>query len=304
MKKTASHTQRDIYQEITNSIIAAIEAGAGDCILPWHRKGAMLSIPANAITKRSYNGINVFLLWVTAESMGYLTNEWATYRQWQEAGAQVRKREKSTTIIFYKEIRTGEIDEDTNEEEIRRVARAFRVFNAAQVDGYESPTLSLPETPNPIAHHDAADALIASTGADIRHGGQNAFYRATEDYIQMPLKSLFTGTETMNGTEGYYAILLHELTHWSGHRSRMNRDLKNRFGSDAYAMEELIAELGASFLCAELAVTPMLRPDHAQYIAHWLDVMKADKKALFTAAARAGEAVKFLNNTKAEPVAV
>lgn len=301
MKKAASHTRTDIYQEITDSIIAAIEAGAGDCALPWHRKGAMHSLPANAITNRPYNGINVFLLWVTAEAKGYLTNEWATYRQWQESGAQVKKGEKSTTVIFYKEYPTGETDED-GEDEIRRVARAFRVFNAAQVDGYESPTLSLPENINPISQHEEAEMLVANTSAEIRHGGQNAFYLPGEDYIQMPLKELFTGTDTMNGTEGYYSTLLHELTHWSGHSSRMNRDLNNRFGDDAYAMEELIAELGASFLCAELGVTPMLRPDHAKYIAHWLEVMKGDKKAIFNAAARAGEAVKFLHNTKAESI--
>lgn len=302
MKKAASHNKRDIYQDITDQIIAAIEAGAGKASLPWHRKGAMHSLPANAITHRPYNGINVFLLWCTAEAEGYLTNEWATYRQWQDAGAQVKKGEKSTTVIFYKEYSTGETDED-GEEEKRRVARAFRVFNAAQVDGYESPTLSLPENIIPITQHEEAEALVANTGANIRHGGQNAFYRPSEDFIQMPLKELFKGTGTISGTEGYYATLLHELTHWSGHGSRMNRDLNNRFGDDAYAMEELVAELGASFLCAELGVTPTLRSDHIQYIAHWLEVMKGDKKSIFTAAAQASQAVQFLTNQHTKAVA-
>lgn len=295
MKKAASHTKRDIYQEITDQIITAIEAGAGKAELPWHRSGAMHTLPVNAITERPYNGINILLLWATAEAKGYLTNNWATYKQWQEAGAQVKKGEKSTTIIFYKEIRTGELDED-GEEEIRRVARAFRVFNADQVDGFEAPSAMLPENINPVTQHEEADALVVNTSADIRHGGQNAFYRPSEDYIQMPVKELFTGTETISSTEGYYATLLHELTHWTGHNSRMNRDLNNRFGDDAYAMEELIAELGASFLCAELGVSPMLRPDHAKYIAHWLEVMKGDKKAIFTAAAQASQAVQFLTS--------
>lgn len=293
MNQAATLTRKDVYQEVTDAIIAAIEAGAGQATLPWHRKGALHSLPQNALSNRPYNGINTVMLWAMAEWKGYVSNLWATYKQWQEAGAQVRTGEKSTTIIFYKEFSTGETD-DEGEEETRRVARAFRVFNAAQVDGFTLPVQALPSASDPVARHEAAEALIAGAGADIRHGGQNAFYRPSMDYIQMPDKALFTGTDTITSTEGYYATLLHELTHWTGHASRTDRDLSGRFGENAYAMEELIAELGASFLCAELGVTPALRPDHAAYIAHWLEIMKGDKRAIFTASAQASQAAQFL----------
>lgn len=151
----------------------------------------------------------------------------------------------------------------------------------------------LPDLP-PIQRIARADALIAQTRAEILHGGDQAFYTRKYDCIQMPHERLFTASDTGKRSEDYYAVLFHELTHWSGVENRLNRELGKRFGDHAYAMEELIAELGSAFLCGSLSITPQPRPDHAGYIAHWLDVMKADKRAIFTAAAKASEAISFL----------
>ena len=183
----------------------------------------------------------------------------------------------------------------------------YWVFNAEQVmseacfqhDGYEMP--EVPEV-SPIERTARVDAFIAATGAVVRHGGQSAYYDVKADHIQMPDEGLFTGTDTscgthasgMNATEAYYSTLLHEACQWPGHKSRLDRDLGLRFGRQAYAAEELIAELGAAVLCADLQVTPSLRDDHAAYIDHWLKIMKADKKAIFTAAAKANRALEYL----------
>ncbi|MEL6445871.1 MAG: zincin-like metallopeptidase domain-containing protein [Bacteroidota bacterium] len=281
----------DVYSTITDSIIEAIEAGQGTSTLPWHRAGDPLSRPRNVLTGNAYNGINILALWVSAMKRHFTAGTWGTYRQWQEAGAQVRKGEKSTVVVFYKELPPKDDGEDEDEGP-RRVARSFRVFNADQVDGYTPPELP---AVSEVERNTQADAFVRATGADIRHGGGRAFYRQTTDHIQMPDLVRFTATATSTTTEGYYTTLFHELTHWSGHPARCARDLTGRFGDDAYAMEELIAELGAAFLAADLRVSPQPRLDHAGYIAHWLRVLKADSRAVFTAAAKASEAATYLS---------
>jgi antirestriction protein ArdC len=172
------------------------------------------------------------------------------------------------------------------------MARASYVFNAAQVDGYQ-PDATAPEAApiDPIAE---ADRLVAATGATIRIGGEEAYFAPKADYIAMPSQSRFTGTATSSATEGWYSTLLHELTHWSGHESRLAREFGKRFGDDAYAMEELVAELGAAFLCGDLGITVEPRPDHADYIGHWLRILKGDRKAIFTAASAANKAAEYL----------
>ena len=152
----------------------------------------------------------------------------------------------------------------------------------------------MPPVTDPVTRDGHAEAFISATGADIRHGGQCAFYRPATDHIQMPERELFTGTQTSSATEAYYGTLLHELTHWTGAKTRCARNLTGRFGSQAYAMEELVAELGSAFLSAELGITPVPRPDHAGYIASWLKVLKEDKRAIFTAASKAAQAADFL----------
>jgi antirestriction protein ArdC len=287
-----STQRRDLHAEITNQLIAAIEADPGQPTLPWRRTGGALHLPVNALTGNAYNGINILNLWVTAEARGFGTPIWGTYRQWSEMGAQVRKGEKSALVIFYREFETDPDPEDEHDNGLRRMARASFVFNASQVDGFEAPLA--PQSLGPIERITGADRFVTSTGASVVHGGERAYFAPSLDRIQMPDEGLFTGSETMTRSEGYYATLVHELVHWSGAKHRLDRDMGKRFGDQAYAAEELVAEIGAAFLCAELGITQGLRPDHAQYLSNWLKLLKDDSRAIFTAAARASEAAAFL----------
>lgn len=295
--KSAS-TRQDIYSEITSQLIAAIEANPGKPKLPWRKSSGPLFMPVNALTQNAYNGINIVSLWVAAEVKSYATPVWATYKQWLEVGAQVRKDEKSSLVIFYKEFDAQPDPDDASDDGKRRVARASRVFNAAQVDGYEAAVQ--PDPLGPIERIAAADLFVSATGARIEHGGDRAYYRPSTDHIQMPSEDAFCGTATMSRSEGYYATLVHELTHWSGAKHRLDREMGKRFGDHAYAAEELVAEIGAAFLCAELQITQEARADHAQYLAQWLTLMKGDQKAIFAAAAKASEAASYLKRLHAE----
>jgi antirestriction protein ArdC len=283
----------DIHQHITNQIVAAIEAGAGEFRLPWHRFTGSIMRPVNVASRKAYQGVNVLTLWAAGDEAGYQAGLWGTYKQWAEAGAQVRKGEKASYVVFYKEITVAGDDENEEENGRRLLARATPVFAAEQVDGYSPP--ALPEPPaNPVEPIEAAEAFIAATGANIVHGGSRACYVPRTDNIHMPPRDVFTGTATSSAAEAYYATKLHELTHWTGIESRCNRQFGKRFGDKAYAMEELVAELGAAFLCADLGITDAPRADHAQYLDSWLHVLRADKKAIFTAASKASQAVNFL----------
>lgn len=287
-----SAPRRDIHADITNQLIAAIEADPGKPAMPWRRTGKPLFMPTNALTGNAYNGINIVSLWVSAEVRGYSVPVWATYKQWRELDCQVRHGEKSSLVIFYKEFETDPNPDDADDDGKRRVARASCVFNASQVDGYALP--NAPEPLGPIERIEAADRFITATGARVEHAGDRAFYRPSTDHIQMPDEGLFCGTETMTRTEGYYATVVHELTHWSGARHRLDREFGKRFGDQAYAAEELVAEIGSAFLCSDLRITQDVRADHAHYLAQWLDLMKSDSRAIFTAAAKASEAVAYL----------
>jgi antirestriction protein ArdC len=281
----------DIHQHITDQIIAAIERGAGEFRLPWHRSASSIMRPVNVASKKPYRGVNVLTLWATADAKGYTSGTWGTYRQWVETSAQVRKGEKAAYIVFYKEITIAAEDEG-DETDTRLFARATPVFAAEQVDGYEPPAQDAPTTV--ITPIEQAEGFVAATGATIVHSGDRAFYRPATDSIHLPPREEFIGTPTSSAAECYYATLLHELTHWTSRETRCNRHLGKRFGDAAYAMEELVAELGAAFLCADLRITDMPRADHAQYLTTWLSVLKTDKKAIFTAASKASEATAFL----------
>lgn len=287
--------RKDVHQQVTDSIISAIEAGAGTWQMPWHRSGEGLNRPLNIDTHNRYRGINVLNLWVAGESRGYSSGLWGTYRQWQNRGCQVRKGEKGATVVFYKELEFDGQNPETGdtETEKRLMARASTVFNAQQVDGYE-PEAVEPVSENPVAPIQQAEAFVAATAAQIRHGGTRAYYSRATDHIQMPERERFLGSETSSATEAYYGTLLHELTHWTGHEERCQRQFGERFGDHAYAMEELVAELGSAFLCADLGIAQEPRADHAAYIDSWLQVLKADKKAIFTAASQASKAADFL----------
>lgn len=280
----------DIHQHITDRLIGAIEAGAGQWQMPWHR-GSGSRRPVNIASGNPYNGVNILALWIEAQVNGYGSHLWGTYRQWAETGASVRKGQKASYVVFYREI---EVDADeTDESDFRRrlFARATPVFNADQVDGHQPSATPSTDGTDQLR---SVDEFVTNTGAAIVHGGACACYIPKLDEIHMPPRQAFTGSTTSTPTEAYYATLLHELTHWTAPAHRCDRNLSNRFGSEAYAMEELIAELGAAFLCSELGITVEPRPDHAQYLAHWLNVLKADKRAIFTAASKAAQAADYL----------
>jgi antirestriction protein ArdC len=284
----------DIHQHITDKIVSAIERGAGDFLLPWHRAAGGIMRPVNVASKKPYRGINVVALWSYAEESGYSSGVWGTYRQWSEAGAQVRKGEKAAFVVFYKELEFAAASETSDAETITRLfARGTPVFAAEQVDGYQAPVIDAPPA-TIITPIEQAEAFVRATGASVSHGGGRAFYRPSTDSIQLPPREAFIGTPTSTPAEAYYSTLLHELTHWTSAEARCNRQLGKRFGDQAYAVEELVAELGAAFLCADLRITAEPRADHAQYLASWLSVLKADKKAIFTAASKASEAATFL----------
>jgi antirestriction protein ArdC len=284
----------DIHQTITDKIVAAVEVGAGDFVMPWHRKKGGLK-PRNVLTDNFYQGVNILALWVEAQSNGYSSNLWGTYRQWSEKGAQVRKGAKSSYVVFYKQVA---IQTDDDDEQLRPMARATPVFNADQVDGWADPAPNAPHDADPVNTLPDVDTFISSTGARIVHGGEQACYHLSIDTIHMPDRSRFIGSPTSSPTETYYSTLCHELIHWTSDKGRCARDLSRRFGSQAYAIEELIAELGAAFLCAELGISSEPRPDHAQYIGSWLKVLKNDKRAVFAAASAAVKATRFLRDTR------
>ena len=236
-------------------------------------------------------------------SKRYISGYWASYKQWQTLGAQVRKSERGSIIVFYKPLDQPEfgIQNATPGEEqkggFRFVARASHVFNAEQVDGWIPP---IQETKSIVQINEEVAAFIDAIGADVRHGFAMARYRRDLDCIEMPNPEMFVGTATSSPTESYHAVLLHELVHHSGAPHRLNREFGKRFGDKSYAFEEIIAELGAAFLCSAFRITNEPRPDHAAYVSSWIDIMNRDTRAIFSAASRAQEAVEYLMVTASE----
>lgn len=285
-----SHTRFDVYRAVTDSIVAAIEAGAGEFVMPWHGDGVAIAKPQNALTHMEYHGVNVLALWAQAYVSGYRSGYWASYKQWQNAGAQVIRGAEGSTIVFFKRIE-GELVEG-EQSTVRLVARASRVFNADQVEGWQQPTAS--RSPGDAQTMKWVETFIAATQAKVYRVGSIACYRILEDHIEMPDFSRFTGSSTISATEAYSATLLHELVHWTGARHRLGR-----FGDGVpkgdLAAEELVAEIGAAFLCADLGVSNQPRLDHAAYVAHWLQLLKNDTRAIFTASRLANQAANYLH---------
>jgi len=280
--------KRDVFQKVTDQIVKAIEEGAGSYRMPWRTSGGFPHSPLNAVTKRPYRGINILVLWATAQEKGYKSGTWATYKQWAELGGQVRKGEKSANVVFWKFFDREEKPETGEERSSKRIpmARDYWVFNSDQVDGYrkvEEIQFSKEE------RIEQADGFFRSLEVKILDGGNRAFYVPADDTVFMPPFGAFK--EALF----YYSVLSHETTHWSGAKHRLNRDMEHRFGTEGYAMEELVAELGAAFLCSELGLPSDPRADHAPYISSWLKALKNDKRAIFTAAAKAQEAVDWMN---------
>jgi antirestriction protein ArdC len=273
--------------------LTSISAPHARLVYVTPHRGVAISAPTNLVSRKKYRGINTLVLWISARAKGYADQTWATYRQWAEAGAQVRKGERATQIVFWdvRPVRGGEQDQPpadpADDKESRRIiAKSYSVFNASQVDGWEAPPA--PELPPPnerIAH---ADNFFAALSIDLRHGGNRAFFSPGGDYIQMPDFRAFTDPLA------YYSVLGHETVHWSGGKARLDRNRHEKYADEAYAFEELIAELGSAFLNADLMLSPAPRPDHAPYIQSWLRVLRNDKRAIFSAAAAAQRAVDYL----------
>ena len=287
----------DVYQRITDQIVAQVEAGAGEWRMPWHTAEAR-GLPVNAVSRKPYRGGNILPLWIAAAMAGYDSHEWATYKQWKEAGAQVRKGERSHLVVFWKFKDQEEVPDATQQEFNDRASRlvlvrGYSVFNAAQVDGYAPEMVPLLPEPERV---DNAEAFFRHTQATIKTGGGRAFYTPISDEIVVPKIERFPEAVS------YYAVLAHELTHWTGHETRLNRDLLTQTGKEDYAREELVAELGAAFLCAGLGLANEPRRDNAAYVASWLKALKNDPKAIFSAASKAQYAADYLYGLQPGPV--
>lgn len=283
----------DIYSRVTHQIISFLKAGTRPWIQPWHSTHAAgpVSRPLRH-NGEPYSGINILTLWGSAMQQRFAAPIWMTFRQALELGGHVRKGESGSPVVYASSCKRTDTDAEGNETDERSIAflKAYTVFNVEQIEGLPA-CYHLPANPvaNPDQRVEAAEAFFAATGAEIHHGGSSACYIPSLDRIHMP------AFEAFRDGESYYATLAHEMTHWTRHDSRLKRDFgRERFGDEGYAMEELVAELGAAFLCADLGLTLAVREDHASYIASWLKVLKSDTRAVFTAAAHAQRAVEFL----------
>lgn len=288
-RKSSRSQKQSPAARITAAIIEKLEAGTKPWVQPW--RGLPVARPLRHCGT-PYRGMNTFWLWMVAEAGGFQSPYWMTYRQCAALGGQVRKGEKSTIAIFYKSYKKKieAHSPDDPESETRRVLKSYAVFNADQCDNLPDryhPKLEVQEI-EPQGREAALDGFFESVGANVRETGSAAYYEPLLDRITMPPVHLF------NGYDQYYATLAHESSHWTGHKSRLNRNLKNRFRSASYAAEELVAELSSAILGAELGLPVSHLDNHASYIASWLKLLKNDDRAMLTAAARAEEAASLL----------
>ena len=293
----AASPRTDVYSRITAEIVAAIENGAGEWRMPWHHDGSSIARPRNVASDKGYRGINILALWVAARRTGYTSGIWGTYQQWAQLGCQVRKGEKATTVVFWKELRKSDSgdaesdaadrsDDDNSHGRARFFARGYCVFNASQVDDYAPHDMPrLPEAER-IAR---ADAFFAALNIPIITCGDQACYRPDIDTVFMPSFEHFVDVAS------YYSCLGHETGHAAGAHHRLDRDLTGRFGSASYAMDEVIVELTSSFVMADLGIACRPRREHAAYIQSWLTVLKNDPRAIFTAASKAQAAADWMH---------
>jgi antirestriction protein ArdC len=310
MARYASKERRDIHAEITGKIVAELGRGTIPWLKPWKTNGTgYLGMPRNAISRRKYSGINVVMLWMAAQESGYASNEWLTFKQAKEQGGHVRAGEKGTTVIFMKPISFAAQDaaggtepldrlqRGDDAEERRLIARAYTVFNVEQCDDLDLKRAPAP-TFEPAATKDglnqAFEDAVRRTGIEVRHGGSQAFYKRSEDFVQMPPLETFLDCAT------YQATKAHELIHATGHKRRLDRLPDKSEGKRGYAFEELVAELGAAFTCCEFGITGDLR--HASYIQSWIDLLTDDKRAIMRAASKASKAIAYLYPESAEDI--
>lgn len=295
----------DLYSRITDRIVEDLALGVRPWMKPWNASNTegRITRPLRH-TGQPYSGVNVLLLWSEQMSRGFAASTWMTFRQALELGAGVRKGETGTTVVFASRFTKSEAD--ANGAEVDReipFLKAYCVFNVDQIDGLPDHCYHRPvRAADPVERIAGADRFFRNTGAVIRHGGNQAFYGPVTDHVQMP------AFETFKDAASYYATLSHEMTHWTAPEGRLGRDL-SRYAKDKSerAREELIAELGSCFLCADLGIAPELepRPDHASYLQCWLNVLADDKRAIFQAAAHAQRAASFLHSLQPgdEPLA-
>lgn len=293
---TTCHT--DIYTRITNHIIAELKTGVCPWVQPWTARHAAGEVSRpQRFNGIPYQGINVILLWMSALNQHFGSPLWMTYRQAGELGGQVRRGQKGSLVVYADTIKRRETDGNGQEQEYEiPFLKSYSVFNSEQIDGLPSHYYAQAQ---PAVHTtqriEGAERFFANTGADIRHGGGMAYYTPTADFVQMP------AFESFRDAESYYATLSHEATHWTRHPTRLAREFAGqRWGNEGYAMEELVAEMGAAFLCADLGLALEPRADHAAYIASWLQVLKNDRRAVFTAASHAQRAADYLHGFQAK----
>lgn len=299
MTTTPAHVAKEeIYNRVTQSIITALESGVAPWKQSWVKSQGMGSSMPLRINGEYYQGINVIILWMAAQERGYTERRWMTFKQAQKLGAKVRAGEKGTKIIkagsFGKEV-----EDPKNKDEKKFVKipfiKDYAVFNLCQLENVPEKYLETVKADHvPLSENErlaAADAYFAAIEADVRHGGSQAFYSPSQDYVQLPEFGDFFSAEA------YYATRGHEMVHWTRAEKRLNRSFnQKRFGDEGYAMEELVAELGAAFLCAQLGIEPeKTRDDHVSYLKNWIKVLKQDNRVIMTVASYAQKAVGFLN---------
>jgi antirestriction protein ArdC len=286
--------RQDVYQRVTDRIVSELEKGVRPWLKPWsveHAAGRITRpLRANGIP---YQGINVFMLWAEAMEKGYAAPIWMTFKQALALNAGVRKGEHGSLVVYADKIIRTATDEATGEESETAIPfmKGYTVFNVEQIDGLPEHFYAKPAPRRSVIERiERAEAFFAATAATVHHGGNAACYVVSQDFIRMP------PFEAFRDAESYYATLGHETVHWTRHASRLNREFgRKRFGDEGYAMEELVAELGAAFLSSDLGLTPEVREDHASYIASWIEALKKDKRAIFAAASLAHRAVDFLH---------
>lgn len=273
------------YKVVTDQIIERLKAGVVPWRQPWSERAATGgSYPRNAITGRAYSGVNVLLLWSQAQVHGYEKPMWLTYKQAKEHGGHVRQGEKGTQICF---LSSFEVDDASSPTGKRRASflRLYTVFNIAQCDGLAIMS-GRPRIRNPGARDETVDAFVAATGASVVYGGSRACFRPFDDHIEMPV------FEAFKSADAFYSTEFHELTHWTGGKSRLDRKFGRAFGDESYTAEELVAELGAAFLCSEFSIDNV--EDNAAYIQSWIKYLSDHERAIVSAASMASKAVEFL----------
>jgi len=284
-------TREKLYDEVTARIVAELEAGRLPWVQPWGQTGGTgPGLPRNALTGRTYSGVNVLILWGAVIEQGWPSQSWLTFRQALEAGGAVRKGERGQCVVyadrFTPEAERARAARDGDDAKAVPFLKRFTVFSVAQCEGLRA---GLACDPAPLPEREivpVAEEVIAASGVAFRVGGNRAFYVPSHDFVQVPPQPAFF--EQVN----YYRTCLHELTHATGHAKRLGRDLTNAFGSKDYAREELVAEMGSAFLCAALGIVPTVR--HADYIGSWLEVLREDHRAIFRAASAASKAADWL----------